>query len=167
MPGSLLCSIGRSIAGTAPQDFNLNGDFYILYGRRASNPSAGSLGSHVGPVPNPSVSITQYNPTQEVTVAPTVTTPSLPAGVTTPVGPILIRLSPAQLLFLPPQTKFGTDYNLVFREPAGCDPSACDIFVSIDTNQGNSDYLDIYMQGASQAWIAVGFTETPNMVSMK
>ena len=68
---------------------------------------------------------------------------------------------------LSPQTRSGKNYNLVFREPVGCEPSACDIFVGIDTNQGNSSYLDIYMQGNSQAWIAVGFTESPNMVSMK
>ena len=52
----------------------------------------------------------------------------------------------------------------MFRDPEGCDPSACNTFIGIDTNEGNSDYLDIYMEGASEGWIAVGFTETPNMV---
>ena len=56
------------------------------------------------------------------------------------------------------------DYDLIFRDPANCSPGQCTIFVGIDTNAGNSDYLDIYMEGESQGWVAVGFTATPNMV---
>ena len=37
------------------------------------------------------------------------------------------------------------------------------MFIGIDTNTGNSSYLDIYIEGESQGWVAVGFTETPNM----
>ena len=43
-------------------------------------------------------------------------------------------------------------------------PSACTTFIGIDTNAGNSDYLDIYMEGTTQGWVAVGFTRTANMV---
>ena len=39
------------------------------------------------------------------------------------------------------------------------------MFIAIDTNAGNSSYLDIYIEGESQGWVAVGFTKTPNMVT--
>ena len=58
------------------------------------------------------------------------------------------------------------DYDLIFRDPEGCEVSACTTFIGIDTNQGNSDYLDIYMEGSTQGWIAVGFSESANMVSI-
>ena len=56
------------------------------------------------------------------------------------------------------------DYRLTFQDPAGCMPSECQTFIGIDTNAGNSDYLDIYMEGNSQGWVAVGFSESANMV---
>ena len=43
--------------------------------------------------------------------------------------------------------------------------SECDVFVGIDTNAGDSDYLDIYLEGEADGWVAVGFTETANMVN--
>ena len=58
------------------------------------------------------------------------------------------------------------DYDLIFSDPEGCEVSACNTFIGIDTNQGNSDYLDIYMEGSTQGWIAVGFSETASMVSI-
>ena len=42
--------------------------------------------------------------------------------------------------------------------------SNCNTFVGISVNSGDSDYLDIYMEGAAMGWVAVGFTETPSMV---
>ncbi len=57
-------SVGRLIAGTGTaQDLNLNGDYYILYGMRSSDPAAGRLGSHLGTAPNPAISAVQFNPT--------------------------------------------------------------------------------------------------------
>ena len=57
------CSIGRLIAGTgSTEDLNLNGDYYILYGRRTRDPVPGVLRTHVGVSPNPSVSSRQFNP---------------------------------------------------------------------------------------------------------
>ena len=58
----------------------------------------------------------------------------------------------------------ASDYTLIYRNPEGCDPSSCTTFIGIDRNQGNSDYLDVYMQGSTQGWIAVGFSETRSMV---
>lgn len=31
-------------------------------------------------------------------------------------------------------------------------------------NEDNSDFLDIYMEGATAGWIAVGFSDTASMV---
>ena len=63
------------------------------------------------------------------------------------------------------QVKAPGDYRLTFRNPPGCAPSACDVFVGIDTNSGNSDFLDIYLEGEADGWVAVGFSSTPSMVS--
>lgn len=38
------------------------------------------------------------------------------------------------------------------------------MFVGIDTNGNNRDYLDVYMEATAEAWVAVGFTKTPDMV---
>ena len=57
------------------------------------------------------------------------------------------------------------DLPLVFKDPADCDRSDCDVYVGIEQNQGNSDYLDFYIEGDAAAWVAVGFSTTPNMVT--
>ena len=62
------------------------------------------------------------------------------------------------------QTKDPEDYRLTFRDPPECHASSCDVFVGIDTNAGNPDFLDIYLEGVADGWVAVGFTETANMV---
>ena len=38
------------------------------------------------------------------------------------------------------------------------------MFVGVDVNDGESTYLDVYMEGTAPAWVAVGFTESPDMV---
>ena len=55
---------------------------------------------------------------------------------------------------------------MTFHNPPNCVPSKseCDVFVAIDTNAGDPDYLDIYLEGDADGWVAVGFTETANMV---
>ena len=63
------------------------------------------------------------------------------------------------------QVRNPLDYRLRFREPAGCEPSQCEIFIGIDTNTGNNSFLDIYMEGEARGWIAVGFSDTRSMVS--
>lgn len=65
------------------------------------------------------------------------------------------------------QVRAPADYRLVFSSPAGCSPSDCDFFIGIDTNTANPDFLDIYMEGSTQGWVAVGFSDSPNMVSTK
>ena len=64
------------------------------------------------------------------------------------------------------QTRTATDYRLILTFPEGCaSPSACSIFVGIDTNAGNNAYLDVYLEATAQAWVAVGFSTTRSMVS--
>lgn len=64
------------------------------------------------------------------------------------------------------QARDPENYRLIFRSPANCAPSDCDIFVGIDTNTGNPDFLDIYMEGSAEGWVAVGFSDSPNMVTI-
>ncbi len=57
------------------------------------------------------------------------------------------------------------DYRLRILNPDGCSRASCDLFIGIDTNTGDDGFLDIYMEGTAAGWVAVGFSETPNMVS--
>ncbi len=57
------------------------------------------------------------------------------------------------------------DYRLQILSPTGCSRADCDLFIGIDTNTGDNGFLDIYMEGTAEGWVAVGFSETPNMVS--
>ena len=89
-------SVGRLMAGTGTaQDFNLNGDYYIMYGRRTRNPIAGGLATHVQTAPNPVLSAEQYNPATETRVMATMP-PALgrPDTVTVPVSNRLLCLRP-------------------------------------------------------------------------
>ena len=58
------------------------------------------------------------------------------------------------------------DYRLQFRSPEGCNISDCVHYIGIDTNIGDNDFLDIYMEGTAAGWVAVGFSETSSMVSL-
>ena len=62
------------------------------------------------------------------------------------------------------QTTAAEDYRLTFHNPSNCTPENCDIFVGIDTNSGNSGYLDVYLEGQADGWVAVGFSNTSDMV---
>lgn len=62
------------------------------------------------------------------------------------------------------QIRDPEQYRLTFRTPDGCIVSNCTTFIGIDTNTGDSGVLDIYMEGEALGWVAVGFTETRNMV---
>ena len=65
----------------------------------------------------------------------------------------------------PLQSTDAADYRLQRREPDGCNPDDCDYFLGVDTNSGNSSYLDFYLVGRATGWVAVGFSPTANMVS--
>ena len=69
------------------------------------------------------------------------------------------------MFYLCTQVRAPGDYRLIFRNPPDCAPSECDVFVGIDTNAGDSSYLDIYLEGQADGWVAVGFSSSPSMVS--
>ena len=62
------------------------------------------------------------------------------------------------------QTTDPVDYPLFFKEPSSCTLSDCNIFVGIEVNHGNSSFLNFYIEGNAEGWLAVGFTASPNMV---
>lgn len=71
-------------------------------------------------------------------------------------------------LFLPPPPLPLQVHNTTFRVtsslPHGCQGSECSFFVGINTNQDDERFLDFLVEGRAQAWVAIGFTTTPNMV---
>ena len=69
------------------------------------------------------------------------------------------------ILILLLQNRAPLDYRLRIRDPPGCAPSECDLYVGIDTNTGNAEFLDIYIEGNAQGWVAVGFSDSRDMVS--
>ena len=62
------------------------------------------------------------------------------------------------------QMRAPGEYRLRYHDPINCDPDSCDYFMGIDTNGGNPLYLDFYLTAEIEGWVAVGFSETANMV---
>ena len=62
------------------------------------------------------------------------------------------------------QTRAPADYRLRYHDPEGCDPESCDYFMGIDTNEGNSSFLNFYLTAETEGWVAVGFSESASMV---
>lgn len=102
-------------------------------------------------------------PTQTL---PPPTTPG-PTTTSTP----MTTLPPTQPLITPPAgnivapVRAPEEYRIRVMSPDGCLRTDCDLFIGIDTNTGDDDFLDIYMEGSAAGWLAVGFSETSNMVS--
>ena len=67
-------------------------------------------------------------------------------------------------LLTPHQTRTPADSRLIISDPSGCDPSTCNTFIGISTNENNSSFFDFYIEGAAAGWVAVGFSETQSMV---
>ena len=60
------------------------------------------------------------------------------------------------------------DYLLFRRDPPGCDANInCMYFVGLRANEANNSYLDVYLSGEADGWVAIGFSETANMVSFR
>ena len=89
--GRIICSFGRSISGAGDgQDFDLNGDYYVLYGHSNGFVSSNLLVSHrtASPPSNPIISVEQFNPVTAGTPPPSTMAPgSIPDSVTMPVCP--------------------------------------------------------------------------------
>lgn len=47
--------------------------------------------------------------------------------------------------------------------PSGCQSDNCTVYVKI-TNNSDPSLLNFHLTAVARAWVAVGFTKTPNMV---
>lgn len=137
------CTFSRLIAGLQPsEDRNLNGTFFFLFGfdvndRRDGN---GGFPKHITSGPARPTILGQFNPT-----------------VTR--GEILI---PERNVTVP--TPDGIPQRLTRRTPAGCNPEDCEYFMGIATNTATDEYLDFYLTAEIGGWIAIGFSDTANML---
>eukprot|EP00731_Ephydatia_muelleri_P018005 Em0011g45a len=62
-----------------------------------------------------------------------------------------------------PRQSLSSEYRLINALPAGCDPSNCDYYLGIRTNDEDPEFLDFMMVGKAQGWIAIGFSLKPDM----
>ena len=56
------------------------------------------------------------------------------------------------------------DYKLEFGLPLGCAKDNCDYYVAMGPNAEDSEFLDVYLQGTAEGWVAVGFSHNQQMV---
>ena len=70
------------------------------------------------------------------------------------------------LLFSRSSQVDNTTFRLTASLPKGCQRSECSFFLGINTNKQNNQFLDFVVEGKAEAWVAVGFTLTPDMVRM-
>lgn len=68
------------------------------------------------------------------------------------------------LLFSRSSQVDNTTFRLTASLPKGCQRSECSFFLGINTNKQNNQFLDFVVEGRAEAWVAVGFTLTPDMV---
>ena len=91
---------------------------------------------------------------------------AIPRGC--PAGPVSALFSPFDVTFVSLYHLYvqspGAQYRLVTTIPAGCDPSNCDYYLGIRTNDEDPQFLDFMMVGKAQGWIAVGFSPKQEMV---
>ncbi len=137
-----LCSVSKRIAmNGVGEDLDLSTDLYVLYARRTTaSTTLTTLESHSSALRSMAIRASS-------TVRYTVTTASTSALPT--IAPV----------------RAPEDYRLQILSPTNCSPADCDLFIGIDTNAGDDGFLDIYMEGTAEGWVAVGFSETANMVS--
>ncbi len=51
-----------------------------------------------------------------------------------------------------------------FGIPEGCSGSACNYYVGLNVNEDDPEYLDVYLDGVADGWVAVGFSINTQMV---
>ena len=68
-------------------------------------------------------------------------------------------------LYIPPK-QLDTAYRLSHRVPSWCYQPLCDYFVSISTNSADENRLDFTLEGKAEGWLAIGFSKSPNVVSL-
>ena len=52
----------------------------------------------------------------------------------------------------------------MFRTPDGCERDDCSLYWAMGPNNEKSDYLDVYMEGDVNGWMALGFSNDRSMV---
>lgn len=60
-----------------------------------------------------------------------------------------------------------SSYRISVSSPKDCEKksiSKCDYFFGINTNSGDSSYVDFTLEGEAKGWVAIGFSDTPSMV---
>ena len=66
----------------------------------------------------------------------------------------------------PPPPVNETGFRLTLTQPEGCARESCTVFVGINTNATDEGYLDITLEGAASGYVAVGFSDSANMVGV-
>ena len=56
------------------------------------------------------------------------------------------------------------DYNLEVGMPHGCMKDDCTYYVAMGPNAEDGEFLDVYLQGTVEGWVAVGFSHDQMMV---
>ena len=57
-----------------------------------------------------------------------------------------------------------SEFPLTFGQPAGCDRESCEVYAAMGPNAANPNFLDIYLEGTANGWVAVGFSKDTHMV---
>ena len=130
------------------EDLDLNNNLFVIFARRVTaSTQLTNLESHAGD----GTAVRGASATQLAIATGTTgtTQPQTTAPPRNTVAPV----------------RAPEDYRLRILNPDGCSRASCDLFIGIDTNTGDDGFLDIYMEGTAEGWVAVGFSETPNMVS--
>ena len=68
------------------------------------------------------------------------------------------------IMSLPHVIKASSDEGLTFRIPPGCSLADCGVLIRI-TKNSDPNLLTFDFTATAKAWVAVGFTKTPNMVT--
>ena len=66
----------------------------------------------------------------------------------------------------PPPPVNKTGFRLTLTQPEGCARESCTVFVGINTSTTDEGYLDITLEGAASGYVAVGFSDSANMVGI-
>ena len=56
------------------------------------------------------------------------------------------------------------DYNIEVGLPPGCTKDNCMYYVAMGPNAEDGEFLDVYLQGTVEGWVAVGFSLDQMMV---
>ncbi|XP_019851676.1 PREDICTED: flocculation protein FLO11-like isoform X2 [Amphimedon queenslandica] len=132
--GRMSCLFSRSAGITNQgQDYNLDSSYYILRAYRTNSQPVVSFLYKHSSTPTPSS--VQYNPMRDSNTSPSC--PSAPTDTSA--------------------------FPIVFKSPTDCDRASCTFYWAMGPKSGSSQYLDVYMEGTVDGWMAVGFSLDQSM----